>query len=69
MSNEFSIFARFNSIDPLYSTLDTALQQTLNMSRGTLSPPLRLLGQSKIRTEERGHEKRIKREKLTVSQN
>ena len=69
MSNEFSIFARFNSIDPLYSTLDTALQQSLNMSRGTLSPPLRLLGQSKIRMEERRHEKWIKREKLTVSQN
>ena len=69
MSNEFSIFARFNSIDPLYSTLDTALQQSLNMSRGTLSPPLMLLGQSKIRTEERRHEKWIKREKLTVSQN
>ena len=28
MSNEFSIFARFKSIDPLYSTLDTALQQS-----------------------------------------
>ena len=28
MSNEFSSFATFNSIDPLYSTLDTALQQS-----------------------------------------
>ena len=28
MSNEFSIFTRFNSIDPLYSTLDSALQQS-----------------------------------------
>ena len=26
MSNLFSIFARLNSIDPLYSTLDTARQ-------------------------------------------
>ena len=26
MNSEFSIFARFNSIDPLYSTLDTGRQ-------------------------------------------
>ena len=39
------------------------------MSRVTLSPPLRLLGQLKIRTEERRHEKGIRREKFTVSQN
>ena len=57
MSNEFSIFARFNSIDPLYCVRHCASTIKLNMSGGTLSPPLRLLGQSKIRTEERRRNK------------
>ena len=66
MSNEFSIFARFNFIDPVRHCASTI---KLNMSRGTLSPPQRLLGQSKIRTEERRYEKEIKREIFTVSRN
>ena len=69
MSNEFSILPGSIHRPLIFGVRDCASTIKLNMSKGTLSPPLRLLGQSKIRTEERRHEKGKKREKCTVSQN
>ena len=70
MSNLFSIFARFNFIDPLYSTLDTARQQS-NLTRVEVLSLVRggFFDSRKSKRRKEGMERVIKRAKLRENRN
>ena len=70
MSNLFSIFARFNSKDPVYSTLDTARQASNLTSVEVLSLLHRgFFDSRKSKRRKEGMERVIKRAKLRESRN